>query len=92
MSQYVWQSAYCARLFMLAPAIERTYTLVQQFATMVRQRLGEALDQWLCDVAASGITELKTFAQGLQCDYAAVKAGLTLAWSNEHVAYCTSLH
>jgi transposase len=77
---------------MLAPAIERTYTLVQQFATMVRQRLGEALDQWLCDVAASGITELKTFAQGLQCDYAAVKAGLTLAWSNEHVAYCTSLH
>jgi transposase len=89
--QTAWQAAYCTRLWALDPVIAHAYSLVQTFAMLVRQRAGVALNQWLDDVAASGITELKTFAQGLQHDYAAVKAGLTLEWSNVLVDYSSVL-
>ncbi len=49
---------------------------------MVRLRTGTALERWLCDVAASGIPERKTFADRLRRDSAAGYAGLTLEWSN----------
>jgi transposase len=39
------------------------------------------LDEWLEQVALHGIAELQSFAQGLKKDYDAVKAGLTLSWS-----------
>ena len=73
-----WLEAYrlalCAREQPLADA----YVLTQRFLTMARERGGDGLDQWLCDAQASGIAQLVTFAAGLQRDYAAVKAGLTL--------------
>jgi transposase len=49
---------------------------------MLRERQGERLDAWLEKVEAQGLAELKNFAQGLKRDYDAVKAGLTLEWSN----------
>ena len=36
----------------------------------------------LCSAAASALEALRRFATGLRDDYAAVKAGVTLAWSN----------
>jgi transposase len=36
----------------------------------------------MADTATSGFAPLKGFVMGLQKDYAAVKAGLTEAWSN----------
>jgi transposase len=56
--------------------------LAQRFAEMVRKRLPEKLDAWLSDAEACLITELRNFAKGLSQDYAAVKAGITMAWSN----------
>ena len=44
------------------------------------------MDEWLERVEKQGIAELQSFAQGLKKDYEAVKAGLTLAWSNDYVA------
>ncbi len=77
-----WQQAYLARLCERDPAIQQAYDLAQSFVTMVRHRMGTRLDQWFVDVQASDIAELKTFAAGLQRDYAAVKNGVTLAESN----------
>jgi transposase len=62
----------------LAEAIE----LTQDFAHLVRQRQGEHLDAWLARVAQSTIGALQRFAKGLSDDDDAVKAGLTLPWSN----------
>jgi len=59
-----------------------TDRLVQQFAVMVRQRQGEALDHWLAQVENRGVAELRSFASGLRKDYEAVKAGLFLPYSN----------
>ncbi|HSH78071.1 MAG TPA: transposase [Herpetosiphonaceae bacterium] len=42
----------------------------------------EQLDRWLTDVEATGVPEMRAFARGLRKDYAVVKAGLTLAYSN----------
>ena len=64
--------------------------LTQDFAQFVRQRQPAHLDSWLPLAATSTLKALRHFAQGLYEDYDAVKAGVTLPWSNEHVAYCTS--
>jgi transposase len=56
--------------------------LAQDFARLVRQRQGSQLDTWMARVAKSTIVALQRFAKGLADDYDAVKAGLTLPWSN----------
>ena len=76
-----WQKDYLSRLCETDPQIRETYELIQEFTTMVRERKGERLDEWLRRVEQHGVAELQNFAQGLQKDYEAVKAGLTLVWS-----------
>jgi transposase len=65
--------------------IDQACRLAQAFAEMVRDRQGARLDAWVADVQASGIDELARFAAGLLTDEAAVRAGLTLVWSNGQV-------
>jgi transposase len=48
----------------------------------VRTRQPDRLDGWLTRAAASPLSAVQRFAQGLRDDYAAVKAGVTLPWSN----------
>jgi transposase len=64
------------------PTMAQAYTLSQAFLALVRARRGTELAAWLAEATASGIEALARFAQGLQEDLAAVKAGLTLEWSN----------
>lgn len=71
-------------------AVDKAITLAQDFATLGRQRQPEALEPWLQRATTRTLEALQRFANGLRDDYAAVKAGVTLPWSNEHVAYCTS--
>lgn len=52
---------------------------------LVRQRQPERLDPWLKRAMASTLEALQRFATGLQEDYAAVKAGVTLPWSTSPV-------
>ncbi|NPV27412.1 MAG: transposase [Firmicutes bacterium] len=61
--------------------LQRGYTLVHLFHTMVRHRAGHVLPAWLNAVHNSGIPELKRFAVSLNKDFAAVYAGLTESWS-----------
>ena len=56
--------------------------LVQQGTAMIRQRQAADLDAWLQSCQASSSVELQNFVAVLQRDYAAVKAALTLPWSN----------
>ena len=56
--------------------------LAQDFAQLVRQRQPEHLDPWLARAAESPLVPLQRFAKGLRDDYDAVKAGVTLPWSN----------
>jgi transposase len=56
--------------------------MAAHFATMVRERQGDAFDRWLEDCSAGPVPELRTFAVGLEKDGAAVRAALALPWSN----------
>jgi transposase len=62
--------------------VDRTYPLVQQFRTMVRQHESAMLDPWLDACAASNIPDLVTFAASIRQDHAAVCAALKMNWSN----------
>jgi transposase len=73
---------YLDQLCQMETGIARAYGLSHAFLAMVRERRGHALEAWRVEATSSGIDELARFAQGLQEDLAAVKAGLTLEWSN----------
>jgi transposase len=62
--------------------IARAYRLTQGFLAMVRERRGADLEAWMAEAISSGIDALARFARGLQDDLVAIRAGLTLAWSN----------
>ena len=49
---------------------------------MVRQRLPNQFDDWLQAAKAISIKAFQSFAKGLEEDYDAVKAGMTLDVSN----------
>jgi transposase len=67
------------------PNLATAINLAQQFAELVRQRLPKQLDPWLEQASSSSIKQFQNFAKSLQEDYAAVKAGVTLAVSNGQV-------
>ncbi|MFJ8744700.1 ISL3 family transposase [Embleya sp. NPDC127516] len=56
--------------------------LARSFATLLRQRHGHRLPEWIARADASDIKELRTFALGLRKDLDAVTAGLTLPGSS----------
>lgn len=63
----------------------KAYPLVQQFIAMVKNRKSENLDEWLKEAKECDIIQMQRFAQGLERDYQAVKAALSLEWSNGQV-------
>jgi transposase len=62
--------------------IQTVYAVAQRFVLIIKQRLLKALDPWLVESNELGITQFQNFAQGLQADYAAVRAALATTWSN----------
>ena len=56
--------------------------LARDFVDLVRTRQPDRLDGWLARATSSAVEALQRFAHGLRDDYAAVKAGVTLPWSN----------
>ncbi|SRR5579883_2315781 len=67
--------------------LESAIELAQQFASVVRQRQPEELDAWLDKAKNSSISLLRCFAVGLESDYNAVLAGVTLSTSNGHFCW-----
>jgi transposase len=70
-----------AQLPAQAPELAEAVALAQDFAALVRQRQPTQLDPWLTRAASSALAPFRRFAKGLRADYAAVKAGVTLPWS-----------
>lgn len=68
-----------------SPDLETAIPLAQAFAQMVRNREPGPLDSWLEQAMHSHLRAFVRFAKGLYEDYDAVKAGLTLPWSNGQV-------
>ncbi len=62
--------------------LHRAYHLAQEFIGLLKERKAEQLPDWLKHAKESQITELKSFANGIRRDYAAVQAACSLSWSN----------
>ena len=60
--------------------------MAQEFCRLVRDRQAESLDEWMARTHDEGVPrELRGFADGLKQDDAAVRAALSLEWSNGQV-------
>jgi transposase len=73
------------RIHSIVPRLDDTVALVQEFARLVRQQQVEGLDAWLERGTDSESSSLRSFARGLRQDYDAVRAALSLPWSNGRV-------
>lgn len=62
--------------------VEEALRLADEFVAMVRERSGAGLADWLTKAAGAAAPEMRGFVGGIRQDEAAVKAGLTEAWSN----------
>jgi transposase len=65
--------------------VELAIDLAQSFVTLVRQHLEESFDPWLERANTSSLPSFRSFAAGIRRDYAAVRAALSLPWSNGQV-------
>lgn len=78
-------SLYLERLGVEDQSIQQAYEVAQAFMQLLQARQGGRLDGWIERAKSSEIDELQRFATGLLTDYAAVRAGLSLEWSNGQV-------
>ena len=74
-----------AQLIAQHPQLAEAIELSQDFAQLVRNREPEQLEFWLTRAVGSHLGALVRFALRLGSDYEAVKAGVTLEWSNGQV-------
>jgi len=73
--------AVLARMEQASPTFGQLYRLTVQFTEMLRKRQVEQLRPWLEAAQASDLKELKSLAEGMERDYAAVEAALRLPYS-----------
>ncbi len=76
------QRALGNQLVTVNPTIATTVQLAQTFATMVRERQAATLDRWLDAAVGAEVAPLRSFANGIRADRAAVQAALSQVWSN----------
>ena len=74
--------ALLACLRQQSPDLEEAVGLAEAFTSLVRDRFPDRLDPWLKRAADGAVQQLQRFAKRLSADYDAVRAALTLAWSN----------
>jgi transposase len=85
------QTSALARLEQDAEAA-RVVPLVRRFGQLVRERgvtrgaepidTCDTFELWLGEARTCGVRAVETFAQGIEQDGAAIRAALTLPWSN----------
>lgn len=81
----VEENTLFAELHQTAPILAVAVDLAEEFAALVRDRRPERLDPWLQRAQDSTVPALQRFAKRLSSDYDAVRAAVTLAWSNGQV-------
>jgi transposase len=78
----VQDSDVLAELRRYAPELDEAVTLAEAFIGLVRDRAPDRLDPWLKQAVRSTLQPLRRFAKHLSADYDAVRAAVTLGWSN----------
>jgi len=80
------EQAFLDRLQVRCPELRLAAELARAFRSMVRERREEAWEGWLeRAIAPDAVKELRSFAEGLKKDEAAVRAALRMDWSNGQV-------
>ncbi len=72
-------------LCQLSPEVRRAQELALSFVEVVRERRVDGLRQWLIEAGRSGVTEFRSFANGITSDFQAVRAALSYEWSQGQV-------
>ena len=75
------RQAVLERMEQASPVFGQLYQLTVQFTEMLRKRKVEQLRPWLDAAQASELRELKSLADGMERDYAAIEAALRLPYS-----------
>ncbi|MFO0646051.1 MAG: ISL3 family transposase [Polyangiales bacterium] len=76
------QRTFVGRLTEACPAIRAAQSLAQEFIRLLRTRDVAALGTWLQSAEECALASVRDFAVGVRRDLAAVRAALTLVWSN----------
>ena len=77
---------YLRAFYKRCPQANKASQLARKFKEMTdKLNKKKRLNPWISKVLESGIPSLKNFAKGLQQDYDAVKAAVSLEWSNGQV-------
>jgi transposase len=76
------EQAILERIKESCPDLARARLLVNDFGILVRNRREAHFDSWLYAASNSEIAEMKSFASGLLKDESAIRAALSLEWSN----------
>src|SRR3954463_610769 len=71
-----------AELRQYNPELDQAIELAEEFAALVRRREPGHLDPWLQRAQDGTVVSLRRFAKRLLADYNAVRAAVTLGWSN----------
>jgi transposase len=79
------QRALIERICHTNADLQELYQLGQDFVQMVKKRQARRLDPWLAQAHQSSSVELRGFASGINRDYVAVKAALSLPWNQGQV-------
>lgn len=70
------------RIMQADPDVAQAQSFVHTFRQMLRDQQPDLLLSWLKSVKKSGVAALKSFANGIQQDLAAVTNALSSPWSN----------
>ena len=76
------EQAYLTRLRERDATVATMAALTDAFTTLVRERGGARLEEWLGRAETEAPPPLQRFARGVRADLDAVRTGLTEAWSN----------
>jgi hypothetical protein len=76
---------YLRVFYKICPQANTASQLARRFKNMTDNLKRKQLDHWLRMALESEITSIKNFAKGLQRDLSAVKAAVSLEWSNGQV-------
>ena len=84
------QQVFQAQLMTVNTTVTTAVQLAQRFAIMVRDRQAMVLDDWLTDAGHCEIAALRSVVNGLRQDMDAVRAALTVEWSNGRTEGCVN--
>ena len=74
-------TALCARI----PELSRAYPIAQSFRNLLLEHNPDQLDAWIQSAFAADVPEMRSFAEGISKDKAAVRSAAALLWSSGQV-------